>query len=967
MRNRLVLALLISVFTVGPRLVAAADEQPIKLPPQGVVNSIEPANILISLDTSGSMSGRNMNNAVDAIHRIVTKFNSVANFGLVRWNSGYSYDDRGRPVIPITTTSKSSNDQILRATQAYKRGGFYATTVFRWGGGTRVDTGGIGYPRTYFYGPGRNLTGGSCAKTVVILISDGGWSGRERSAAPIAASLLRDLGVITVVIGIDAVHGVGSSRWNAYNTVSSNGGGGAPLFSRDAVQMEQALTDKLSAILAESFSATSPAVMASQQFGQLVFQPTFEYRSVGQWKGSLKAYSLDTVATDATLKWDFGEVLQRMDPGQRRLWTVDPRLPSPASTGLRNFSDNYQTQFLPILGGLGRTVTKQIINFVQGYDVYDDDKDGQYGAYPGERYRRWMLGDIFHSKPIYVGPPQELDDSDTDKVGVLGYFESLRPGAHAEFVKVYRGRRPIVLAASNSGVLHAVDASIGLAKSGSEVWGFVPPPLLDKLQLMAPTNSTGASQARYMIDGAITVRDVFVNNIWRTYAAFGYGLGARAFTVLDVTEIDSPKHVISIENEWTGSTWRIKVWDKDGNVTDKSNDPGFAEYRQLGYSTSSPIFTFHKNGSGNYSPVLIMGAGAISRPPAMELESSGGTRRPSTGNNVFLVSLDGTVGRILKGIPLHNPASLYSGCTAESCAVPFNQQIADIEIIEGGGSSVMNGAFGVELFIPNYTGSIQTLNLSAMSPRSLTNLTNPVAIFDPGRMVTNLNDRVITVPISISGLTHEKTDGKLNITFGTGDMQQLSIKGKVPYVDNKVYSLQGDESSITDGKQKFSVGNLVDVSAGATACPMPSGKLGWQLSINRLNAKNEDNQSTTFLYGKVASKVIQYGGSTVIPVYKPRIDGQCSIGDSGIYLFDSICGSTRQSQVFNNAMLGGVTISGDTLVMGISGGKGRKRLNSNGNEFQKIDNLIIGKGVFDSKNISNGKGTATIYNKQRVR
>jgi hypothetical protein len=297
--------------------------------------------------------------------------------------------------------------------------------------------------------------------------------------------------------------------------------------------------------------------------------------------------------------------------------------------------------------------------------------------------------------------------------------------------------------------------------------------------------------------------------------------------------------------------------------------------------------------------------------------------------------------------------------------VPYNQQVADIEIIEGGSSSAMKGAYGFDLFIPNYSGSIQALNLSGPAPGTLTTTTNPTAVFDPGRSVTNVNDRVITVPISISGLTHEKTDGRLNITFGTGDMVQLTIQGKTP--DNKVYSFQGKELDIVNGREVFTENILVDVSGGGTVCPMPAGRKGWQLSVNRLSTRNELNQTLNFMNGKVAAKVTQYGGSTVVPLYKPRVDGQCSIGDSGIYLFDTICGSSRQSQAFNSAMIGGVSIIGDTLVIGISGAKGRKSLSTGPNNFQKIDNLIIGKGVFDTNNTGSGKGTATIYNKQQVR
>jgi hypothetical protein len=245
---------------------------------------------------------------------------------------------------------------------------------------------------------------------------------------------------------------------------------------------------------------------------------------------------------------------------------------------------------------------------------------------------------------------------------------------------------------------------------------------------------------------------------------------------------------------------------------------------------------------------------------------------------------------------------------------------------------------------------------------------NPRAVFDPGPTVTRVNDQVISVPISISGLTHERTDGRLNITFGTGNMLNLSLQGIEPI--NKVYSLQGNESNIVNGREVFSINDLVLIENGRTACPMPPGRRGWQLDVNRLSTTSRTTTGTasiSFARGKVAAKITQYGGSTVVPLYRPRTDNQCSIGDSGIYLFDSVCGNTRQSQAFSNAMIGGVSVIGDTLVIGISGALGRANMSTGNNNFQKIDNLIIGKGVFDTNNTGSGKGTATIYNKQQVR
>lgn len=954
--------------------VFAAQAQMTKLPPQGVVNNIAPANILISLDTSGSMSGQNMDNAVTAIRSIVTKFGGVARFGLSRWNSGSSYDDFNSPIIPIDPNSQNSNNAIIADANYYLQTPRKAKT-FWYAGSTHAADRGMGYPLKYFTtGAGRGLVGGNCQKTIIILISDGAWPSADPAKAATTATLLRtNYGVTTVVLGIDAVYAPGSPRWNSYNIVSSAGGGGTPLFSGNAAQMETELTAKLSTVLAESFTATAPAVMSSVSAGSLIFQPTFEYRAKGQWKGYLKAYNLDTVANDVALKWEFGANLANVEPEQRNLWTVAPNLPTPAQSLYKNFTVGNVTWLRGALSSfwnssLYDTDANTLIRFVQGYDVYDDDQNLVKG-YPN---RRWALGDVFHAKPVYVGPPQKIVTDDPSRVGVIGHFESLAPNAYNNFVTTWQNRTPVLLAASNSGVLHAINPS-----NGTELWGFIPPPVLDKLIYMSPTSATDPSQARYLIDGDITVRDVYVNNQWRTYAALTYGFGARAFTVLDITNTTAPKHVVSVENVMEGGVWTVKMWDENGSKSSPNGGlAAFSPYKQLGYTVAAPIFSFAKNINGQYAPVMILSAG-FSSPTALVAGATGNVK-PDTGNVVLVVNLDGAtvdpsgtnatrVGAVVRSIDAHNPVGAYAGCPGPSCNVPMNQLLTDVEVIEGGRTSRMQSRFGAELFIPNYNGSLQAVDLSGTAPVT-TNLNvnaSPVATFSPGNSVTNMNDRMITVPISISSLTYTKTPGQLNVAFGTGDMTNLNLAGKIPDVDNKVYSFQGPESTFF-ANASYATTDLVDVSMGASACPMPLGKKGWMLSLNSQSAITETGASVNTLYGKVASKVVQYGGATIVTVYKPRTDGQCSIGDSALFLRDSVCGTNKQSQAFSNAMIGGATVIGDTVVIGISGASGRKSLDTTtGNRFTKVDNLIIGKGNFDFS--SSGIGSVNIYNKQQVR
>ncbi len=949
-----------------------------KLPPQGVVNTIEKANIIIALDTSGSMTGRlgtsgafgcNSNQrmwvAAQTINNLVNSFGNVANFGLIRWNNRSGNDDFNRPYAGVSI-SPVSNQTLLDITARYMRacesrnGGAPELAA---PGGTHVDTSGMANVTNYVR-ENSSLFAGSCKRTLVLLISDGDWwddrcdprlstcnAPRTRNAANMAASLRSAFGVTTTTIGISR-----DGLESQYQFVSDAGGGGQTLLATDQVALQNGIQARLTTFLADAFTATAPAVMPSLTEGSLIYQPTFEYRREGQWKGLLKAYRLDVSGSSASLVWEAGQKLLAIEPSTRNLWTVGGGLT--AGGIYRNFTEANVSSLRNLLSSAWTSASNDaaarlLIRFVQGYDVYNEESE-----FPADR--RWMLGDIYNSKPIYVGPPQDRTKDDPDKVGVIGYFEQIAPGAFTRYVNSWAGRQPILLAASNTGVLHAFDPSVSSSSGGREIWGFIPPPILNKLIQMTPSTR---SQARFMIDGSITARDVYVNGQWRTYVAFSYGQGARALTVMDVTNTLAPTHVFSVENYMSGNASQIRYWDANGNLSYPSaSDPYFRQFAELGYSRSTPIFTFGKNVNNSYGSVLVVGGGYAN--PSNLVSAGTSILKPQTGNVGYVINLDGpsldpagTInkkpGSILRALAAHNPPFTYSGCP--NCSIPYNQMINDFEVIEGGQTSRTKARYGFELFIPNYSGAVQSVDLSGASPGYVMGALE-LPNFSPGNTVTQINDRMITVPISISTLTHRKVDGELNLTFGTGDMTNLSLSGK--QIDNRVYSLQDSETAIMTGSL-FSEANLVSIPSSSTACPMPTGRKGWSLTINSLTARDEANTAYSLRNGKVASKVLQYGGSTVVPIYVPRNDGQCSIGNSAVLLRDTACGFDKQSQVFANSMIGGVTVLGETLIIGISGNAGTKQLGN----FKKTDNLIIGKGTFDST----GSGSVNIYNKQRLR
>ena len=207
---------------------------------------------------------------------------------------------------------------------------------------------------------------------------------------------------------------------------------------------------------------------------------------------------------------------------------------------------------------------KQVIYFIRGWDVLDEDGDGCAGpGYPGnaancpggadgeERDRAndsrdpqafWKLGDIFHSSPSVVNPPaaEFICDLALDNQCVATLHSSplltgavqtpadydvngngtIEPGedAYEKYRQDHSQRVRLVLVGANDGMLHAFDAGKADTSrpadwlgnypysdgSGAELWAFIPPDLLPKLKNALLGHD-------YYVDGNTMVRDVWVD------------------------------------------------------------------------------------------------------------------------------------------------------------------------------------------------------------------------------------------------------------------------------------------------------------------------------------------------------------------------------------------------------------------------------------------------------------------------
>ena len=131
------------------------------------------------------------------------------------------------------------------------------------------------------------------------------------------------------------------------------------------------------------------------------------------------------------------------------------------------------------------------------------------------RTRSSLMGDVIHSRPIYVASPP------ADYI-----FDS-----YQTFKSSNASRAPRVYIGANDGMLHAFDAS-----NGAEVWAYIPSTLIANLNDLSVTPYTHT----YFLDGGTTVGDVNFGTTgapdWRTVLVGGLGAGGKTLFALDITD-----------------------------------------------------------------------------------------------------------------------------------------------------------------------------------------------------------------------------------------------------------------------------------------------------------------------------------------------------------------------------------------------------------------------------------------------
>ena len=191
-----------------------------------------------------------------------------------------------------------------------------------------------------------------------------------------------------------------------------------------------------------------------------------------------------------------GQARTSFSPDARNIYTYVPN--GSGGGSVVPFTSAYEAQLRTALGTADATTTTNLIT----------------------RVRAQPIGAIIGSTPAIMDAPS-LDPPPDDAYG--------RSDAATSFAGVHKNRRSIIFVGANDGMIHAIDA-----RTGFEVWAFIPYNLLPKLRALG--DGQAIEQFDYFVDSSPKIAEVKIGGAWRSLMIIGQANGGTFYQAFDVTE-----------------------------------------------------------------------------------------------------------------------------------------------------------------------------------------------------------------------------------------------------------------------------------------------------------------------------------------------------------------------------------------------------------------------------------------------
>ncbi len=340
--------------------------------------------------------------------------------------------------------------------------------------------------------------------------------------------------VTTFTIGFNISHPLLAS--------TAENGGGKYFTATTADELADALRRTINLIVTDAQSFVAPVVpvnaLKRTQSGDRLYIALFQpLQTSNFWAGNIKKYGIDAngdlispsgapaTATDGSLlpesasyydstpsggavtRGGVGELLVRRST-PRNIYTY---LGNADLTAAANAFQPENTAIdKTLLAVADDTERDQVIRYVRGEDVFDDDEDGNE-----TEKRDWILGDFIHSTPLVIN---------------------------------YDGNR-IIMAAANDGQLHVFDD-----ETGQELWSFVPPAVLPRLKELLPGESANHP---FLADGS---PKLLSTDDGRLIVVFGLRRGGPYYYAIDVTNKTAPRLLWQVGPDSPGMSELGQAW-----------------------------------------------------------------------------------------------------------------------------------------------------------------------------------------------------------------------------------------------------------------------------------------------------------------------------------------------------------------------------------------------------------------------
>lgn len=398
-------------------------------------------------------------------------------------------------------------------------------------------------------------------------------------------------------------------------------------------QLLNAFGDILGEIMEKTMAFAAFAAPKYSSFGRRGYVATFIPKRIkALWEGHLKGYNLnddgdfETDSNGALINelWDAGDLLRiRTDTGTQGTTTGSGSraIYTFLSGSLQDFVKSNTILTNALFGVTTDTERDNIIDVIRG----TTDPHG-YG---------YKLGDLFHFTPVSVGAP----------LSWKGQFDA----SYQSFYDEHQSREEVIYVGANDGMLHCFRVS-----DGNELWAFIPPSQLSKLNKIA-TNG----DHEYYVDGNAIAKDIRVSTTyndyrdWRTILVFSLGMGGKSYYALDITDPTAPAFLWETGDGYSGShVDKTIVNVPTSGISDVLDRPIF------GYTMGKPAIGVVPLASGPTAVVAL--SGGLDRNEVL------GSADPEGKSIVILEAMSGAPVKIFA----------YSGSHAESASTWFDPQLS---------------------------------------------------------------------------------------------------------------------------------------------------------------------------------------------------------------------------------------------------------------------------------------------------